>query len=101
MNKRLKEWLKENNMKLLAMGIETENIRESPEDSLDQGLTVEHVSKKCLGQISIWKSGLMDIEVLEIETESRMLYEHHELDENVDFSVILNHYFEIMRDVKE
>lgn len=101
MNKRLIEWLRTNNTILVDMGIETENVRESPVDSLDQGVTFEHASEKCLGQVSVWKSGLMDIEVLEIESESRVLYEHHELDENVDFGSILKRYFEAMKNGKE
>ncbi|NLV37378.1 MAG: hypothetical protein GXY17_11980 [Clostridiaceae bacterium] len=100
MNKRVIEWLRANNIILDNMGIQTENIRESPKDSIDQGVTVEHASEKCLGQISIWESGLMDIEVVEIESESRVLYEHYELDQNADFTDILKQYFEIMKNGK-
>lgn len=100
MIKRLMDWLKANNMMLFDMGIETENIRESPEDSLDQSITVEQASEKCLGQVSVWKSGLIDVEVLEIESESTVLYEHHELDENVDYGSILKKYFEAMKNGK-
>lgn len=97
MNKHLIEWQNENKLNLLEMGIETENIRESPDNSLDQGVTVEHISKSCLGQISIWKSGLMDIEIIDIETENRLLYEHHEFEQTPNFDDLLHKYIRMMK----
>lgn len=93
----LVNWQNENSAKLLEMGIETENIRQSPDNSLDQGVTVEHMSKKCIGQISVWKSGLMDVEILDIETENRLLYEHYEVTKDTNFDDILQTYVEIMK----
>lgn len=97
MNNRLIEWINKNKVKLLEMGIETENVRESPDDNLDQGVTVEHASKSCLGQISVWRSGLMDIEILDIETENRLLYEYHEFMQDPNFDDLLQKYIKIMK----
>lgn len=96
MNKLFMEWLNENKEKLRQIGIQTESIKESPVSSLNQGVTIENISKNCLGQVSVWHSGLMDIEVLEIETESRLLYEHYEFSQAPDFSKVLQKYVKIM-----
>lgn len=96
MNKKLIIWQTENKDRLLNMGIVTENIRESPENILHKGVTVEHASSKCLGQVSAWESGLLDIEIIDIETEDRLLLEHYELKDDIDFNNILQKYIEIM-----
>lgn len=97
MHKILIEWLNENKLKLLEMGIETENVRVSPDNSIDQAVTVEQLSKTCIGQVSIWRSGLIDIEILDIETERRLLYEHYELTQVPDFNKLFKKYIKIMK----
>jgi len=96
MNSLFIEWISNNESKLLDMGIETENIRESPSGTIDSGVTVEQTSKRCLGQISVWCSGLMDIEILDIQSESRLLYKHLNVTEDSNFSLILEEYLMIM-----
>ena len=39
----------------------------------------------------------MDVEIIDIETETRLLFRHFELDVNPDFDIILEEYFNIMQ----
>jgi hypothetical protein len=38
----------------------------------------------------------MDVEVLLVETEAQLLFEHYDLNENSNFSDLLNRYFEVL-----
>ena len=97
MTKKLEEWLAQISEHLNQKGIETENIRRSPSECTDGGITVEQASNTCLGQISLWESGLMDVEIVDIETETRLLFKHFELEANPNFGNVLKEYFDIMQ----
>ena len=68
----------------------------SPNNTLIQWVTIDHASIKSLGQISAWESGLLYIEIIDIETGSRLLIEHHELNADIDLKINLRKCIEIM-----
>lgn len=97
MIKKLEDWLEQISEHLNQKGIGTENIRRSPRECDDGGITVEQASNTCLGQISLWESGLMDVEIIDIETEARLFFKHFELEADPNFDNILKEYFKIMQ----
>ena len=90
-------WFEKNHDLFSRNEIVTENIRHSPEGSPVPCVTLEQESAFSLGQISVWETGGMDVEVVNTQSEKVILFEHHELQVNSDFEAILGRYFEAMR----
>jgi len=96
MNEKFLKWLESKKDELEKSGVTIDNINITNQNVPNPSITVDHFSQICLGRISVWETGEMDIEVLHFESEKRLLFEHYELQENADFSKILVNYFKIL-----
>jgi hypothetical protein len=96
MELRFMKWIEKNMTKLKMAGIEIEKTRQSPPNSPNSSFSVDLATKKCIGQIGIWNDGQMDAEALELESGETNYYEHFELDGTVDFTSLLEHYFDVL-----
>jgi hypothetical protein len=88
-------WFDKNQDLFVKNGIKTEYVRRSQTDN--PSITFEQESPCCLGQISIWESGLLDMEVLHMGNEKTILYEHHEFKVAPNFGDILKNYLKVMK----
>jgi hypothetical protein len=89
------KWFQKNIGLFQNNGIETEFVRHSKTDN--PGATYEQISSYCLGQISVWESGCMDMEILRKDSGETLLYTHHDFDKTPDFGKIVEDYLRIMR----
>lgn len=91
------KWNEENRVKLDKIGITIEQIIANDEPSDNRGIAVDYLSKICLGRVSVWESGDVDIEILDINSEEVLLYEHFDSLKTVDFHELLKGFFVIMQ----
>lgn len=96
MDIRFKQWLEDNTKILLTKGIITDNIINDGQESDNPSTRVDHITDNCLGRITVWKSGDMVIEVLDIETCDTIMFKNYDLKGNNDFNDYLVEYFEIL-----
>lgn len=96
MHKKFFEWIKNVESDLEAKGITTENVNMTGDNVPNPSITVDNFSQVCIGRISVWETGEMDVEILHFETEERLMYEHYELDDEPDFNKILIDYLNVL-----
>lgn len=96
MNKAFNEWLKQNDKLFFDKKIIIDDIK-IVESTSNPCTTVYHSSEKYIGQISVWQSGAMYFEILEIEGEKTILQKHIEITNNIDFKSLLSEYIENMK----
>ncbi|OPX41840.1 hypothetical protein CLHUN_42920 [Ruminiclostridium hungatei] len=90
------KWVETKRYGLKKLGITTENINVTEESLLNPSTSVDHFSQVCIGRVSVWETGEMDVEVLHFETEKRLLFEHFELGAEPDYDEILRGYFQVL-----
>lgn len=96
MHKKFFKWIKNVENDLVVKGITTENINVTDDNVPNPSITVDNFSQVCIGRISVWETGEMDVEVLHFETEERLMYEHYELGDEPDFDKILIDYLNVL-----
>jgi len=95
MNTVFVEWVNLKKESFENDGVNTDDINVAA-NNVNPSVAVDYSSQSCIGRVSVWQSGLMDIEILHIDTEERLLFEHHQLDGIPDFDKILKKYHTIM-----
>lgn len=96
MDIKFKQWAEDKAKVLLTKGIRTDNIINSGQESNNPSTRADHMTDICLGRITVWKSGDMIIEVLDVETCDTIMFESFELQEDDDFSNYLTEYFKTL-----
>jgi len=91
------QWNEENHKALNNMGVTIDQILMSKEPTNNVCVAIDYLSKACLGRVSVWESGNIDIEILDIDSEKVLLYEHYDFDKSPDFWNLLKDYFNIMQ----
>jgi hypothetical protein len=59
---------------------------------------IEIESKKCLGTISVWASGMMDWHIFDIETSTENMLGHSEINDQNDLHNVMLSIFEGIRE---
>lgn len=96
MHRRFLEWIKEIRDGLEEKGIMTDHINVTSNDVPNPSTIVDHSTQYCMGRVSVWETGQMDVEVLHIDTEKTLLYEHYNLEKKNEFSKALRKYFGVL-----
>lgn len=92
------KWNEENKNNLAGSGITIDCIL-VPDGAINNNcIAVDYLTKKCLGRVSVWETGNIDVEILDIESEKSLLYEHYEGDDQSDFEKLLSKFFRVLRD---
>ena len=79
-----------------AYGIKYELTYCQPSDNPAMRLDFE--SPLHIGQVTVWESGLCDMELVEIASEQTVLYQHHELKSEAEFHQTYPNLVMFMRD---
>jgi hypothetical protein len=96
-----RRWMMQKQEKLQMLQITTEERRRDPEkeeegtSDIDLFIGYIHESERAIGQITVWASRQMEFEVINIDTEERLLWTYVEQIEEQDtyFETILEPYF--------
>lgn len=98
-----RRWMMQKQEKLQMLQITTEERRRDPEkegtSDIDLFIGYIHESERAIGQITVWSSRQMEFEVVNIDTEERLLWTYVEQIEEQDtyFETILEPYFGALR----
>lgn len=98
-----RRWMMQKQEKLQMLQITTEERRRDPEkegtSDIDLFIGYIHESEIAIGQITVWSSRQMEFEVVNIDTEERLLWTYVEQIEEQDtyFETILEPYFGALR----
>ncbi|QEH70631.1 hypothetical protein QTL86_22690 [Cellulosilyticum sp. ST5] len=84
MHKILEKWIEKNRYKLEEIGITTDEIITTSEEVELPCIRVDQSTDKCIGRICVWKDGTIDLEVLDIQTERRLMFAHYEEQHEVE-----------------
>jgi aminopeptidase C len=100
MNKLFLQWAKEHTKELVERGI----VSEIPD--LTRGIVEKKLQNPCqvvyyysdthVGYVSVWRTGIMDMEILNFETEKLEYYRHFDEIKNLSFENILEEFFQNM-----
>lgn len=100
MNEQFLNWAKENEKNILKKGISLEILdfkKAIKEKRLTNPCqTIYYNSKNKIGSVSVWKSGCMDIEIIDCNTEEIEYYKHFDDENNIDFNNRLKVFFSKM-----
>lgn len=96
MTKRFLQWNEENRNKFDKMGITIDQIINNDKTTDNDGIAIDYLSKICLGRVSVWESGDIDMEILNISSEEVLLYKHYNSLKTVDFNKLLQEFFDVM-----
>ena len=94
MNIKFKEWLEKNKENLCKKNIKVENVVNSGEQSNDPSTRADFFSNKYLGCVTVWRSGSIDIEILDIEKISTVFFDNRKIDINTDLDSFLEDFFD-------
>lgn len=87
MDKVLLNWIKEYQDSLMKKGITTDEIFNTG-DSVNEPCTrIDQSTEICIGRICAWRNGIIDLEVLDIETEKQLMMAHYEEQKEVQYLV--------------
>ena len=92
-------WMQRKQEQLQVLQISTEERKQNPEmerdSTFDPFIGYVHESERTIGQVTIWASGQMEFEVINIGTEERLLWTYVEQIEEQDanFETMLEPYF--------
>lgn len=93
MNMKFKKWIEDNKKRLSKKNIKVENVVSSGEQSNDPSTRADFFSSKYLGCVTVWKSGNVDVEILDIEKISTVFFDNNKVDINTDFDRFLENFF--------
>lgn len=94
MHKLLEKWINENRNKLVEGGIITDEIVVTSEEIEKPCIRVDQSTDKCIGRICAWSDGTIDLEVLDIQTEKRLMIAHYE--EQNEIECFIQPYIKVM-----
>ena len=91
------EWIILNAQRFEQMGM-AQNVRfnDGIGELPNPTMVVEHSYGQCIGQITVWESGFMDFEIIDIKSGEQLLWEHRDLDGQPDFGNILEEYLKLL-----
>ncbi|MCL2862028.1 MAG: hypothetical protein FWE22_06430 [Firmicutes bacterium] len=92
MLKKLIEWANNNKQLFESKGIKTEKIF-----SNEYNVYVDHETKNCIGRIIFNAEGYVDIEIIEIESEVKIMYAHYAFQSDF-FEDLIDSYIRILID---
>ena len=92
MHRRFAKWAEQKRRGLDALGVNTEEICLA-EDGTKPSARVDHSSSCCMGRVTVWESGEMVAEVLELRSGETFLVIHHDLTCEADFDAASRAYF--------
>lgn len=83
------KWFNDHKEKLQNIGIQTDLIEKSTQFS-NPNLSVfaDHLTDTKFGRVTVWKSGFINMEILDIQSEELIFFKH--LDFSVKYSEIGN-----------
>ncbi len=96
MDIKFKQWAKGTAKILLNKGITTDNVINAGQESNNSSTRVDHMTDNCLGRITVWKSGDINMEVLDVETSDTILFENYTMEEHAKFETYLEEYFRVL-----
>lgn len=100
MNEQFLNWAKENEEYILKQGITSEipDFKKSIEEKklINPCQTVYYNSANKIGSGSVWKSGCMDMEIIDCDTEEVEYYKHFDDENSIDFNSRLKEFFSRM-----
>ncbi|MEO2075981.1 MAG: hypothetical protein ABGX20_11485 [Bacillus sp. (in: firmicutes)] len=87
-------WFKEHKEELLKRGIKTDLILE-PTMTDNSAIYADHISSGRMGRVTVWNSGLIDMEILDQNSGETIFYTHLEIREtNPQINCVLKEYFD-------
>jgi hypothetical protein len=86
------KWFNENKASLVNKGIQTEEIKQSVPNT-NPNVVAEYTTDMRIGRVTVWKSGLIDMEILEQSSMETVFYRHLEItDDYPDVEIIIEDY---------
>lgn len=92
------KWNEENQNTFAQEGITIDHIMIPDEDNDDNCVAIDYLTKNCLGRVSVYEAGDVEVEILDVDSEESLLYEHYECDSQTDFESLLGIFFSVLRD---
>lgn len=93
-NKLLLQWIDEYQQLLSEKGIITDEIYSIEKDINATCTRIDQHTKTCIGRICAWENGMIDFEILDINSESQLMYAHYEEQETIQY--LIEPYIKIM-----
>ena len=93
MDLKFKKWVENNKNSLLKQNIVVEEVVNAGRKSNNPSTRADFISDRYLGRVTVWKSGSIDLEILDIEKISSVFFDSTEVDSNTDFNVFLKDFF--------
>ena len=102
LQKKFRQWAKRKAGPLRTLHITTEPVnhgRVNEQYISDPSTGFVHESGCAMGQVTVWESGQMEYEVINIETEELILWKYIEQiqEETPDFDKLLQIYFQVLQ----
>ena len=91
------KWNEKNKNKLAETGVNLDCILIPEEITNNNCVSVDYLTEKCFGRVSVWETGNIDVEILDIESEVSLFYECYECDNQTDFERLLIKFFNVLR----
>lgn len=83
------KWFNDNKTKLNNKGIQTEKISKSIPNP-NPSVIADHTTETHMGRVTVWKSGLIDMEILDQSSAETVFYKQTKItDEYPDIEVLL------------
>ena len=93
MHRRFAKWAEQKRRDLDALGVSTEEICLA-EGGTKPAARVDHRSSCCMGRVTVWESGELEAEVLDLRSGEIFLAIHHDLASEPDFDATLQCYLD-------
>ncbi|MGG4482304.1 immunity protein TriTu family protein [Paenibacillus illinoisensis] len=102
LQKKFRQWAEQKAGQLQRLNITTEPVNHghvNEQDIPDPSTGFVHESECAMGQVTVWESGQMEYEVINIETEELILWKYIEQiqEETPDFDKLLQIYFQVLQ----
>ncbi len=102
LQKKFRQWAEQKAGQLQRLNITTEPVNHghvNEQDIPDPSTGFVHESECAMGQVTVWESGQMEYEVINIETEELILWKYieHIQEETPDFDKLLQIYFQVLQ----
>jgi len=91
MDDKFHKWFTDNKTALENKGIQTDEIKQSVPNS-NPSIFAEHTTDTRIGRVTVWKSGLIDMEILEQSSMETVFYRHLQKTDNPDVEIIIEDY---------
>ncbi|SFT02459.1 immunity protein TriTu family protein [Marininema halotolerans] len=88
-------WVKKNQLNFEKMGIKVE-LNGVRRDIPDPKVSFSFSSTNCMSTMTVWKSKLVDFEVLDFNSQKRVLYYYREIKEEGEFDSIIHKMIELV-----